>query len=883
MCRSVYGYLSCEGKVNAHCYRRAEVSDLTISLINRCGRILRPLILALCIATRLSEVEAHQVGILRGDQQKAQLVVDGTPTALFFARQLSSPDELEAYKEAGFNTVWVDVSYGPNTLLQLSEAERLLEAAKDEGLFAVVCIDARPPAGIRMSVYDWRYISFAQSWLRQVVKQLGKHTNIVAWATTNFPDERAAESGGYDDEGFRAFLAHTYGDLKALSHAFGVPIADLRALNQKLAMTIDDLQSPTQYGHSSLSGAIYRWCSLKWLMWFWGKVIRDSDAHRPILTGLLSTYRGISSVPSIYDGIVTATFPYACEPELQSHNVHSVSIGRCGNAFLVIPVIASQLGAKTISLQQLIRWIQLAALNGACGIGFNSWQPFKSDERLRKVLSELLRQLTEAGIWHATPFTHAAILYIPFAEGFVQDGMPLYGYATPHGYVNAQPQRLILGEPNGLLNAFKLGTRYGQLDCLSIESLWRINPSRYSLILMPAPLFISPHVVDQTGVVHYNLGMPTPPDHLSEMGLKEEPLKLFPKWLTNFVASGGVLVSDIGASLSPAGEPFRLMPQDFAMLFGVVGARMLIVEPNLALGMSILFRHPLFPSLHEGYILGEDEMPFRTIAAVLRFMGAQPYALMMRHARRTRRITSEAVAMCINRFGRGFAIYAPTLLWANWNTASKSFEAFHGDLLSREAKVELLSSPSLVNDELKVALFDRGVALVNLSGETQLASIRVDAALFGAGALTNACTEFPIGVQSRHIVIHKFVQPLEMAFVKRLPIAVDCEGRFVAVIQRYDSKRIELTLYGSDAVIKVKNGRLAIGAIQPAKFSVTVSSGEYEVAPHSKHAVSISVASTSRYDIQDERSEAIVQADVNGRLRLKANGTVVRIEVRREG
>lgn len=855
--------LSCDAKRNGRSY----------------GKIVMLSIMALSLIPSALGICANRVSVLRVDDRKPILLIDGKPTPLFFARGLTSIEELTAYREAGFNCIWVDLAYGQDALAKLASSERLLEAAEKEGLFAIVSIDATPPKGMLMSIYDARYISFLRSWLAQVVKSLSKHENVVAWATTNFADERMAEHGGYGDEGFRAYLADTYGDAKALSFAFGIPIVNLSTLTQQIAMTADDLQSPTHYGHASISGALYRWCSLRWLLWLWGKVIRDADPTRPIFTGLLSTYRSIASVPSIYDGVITATLPLACEPDFEFHNAHAISIGRRSNTSIVIPVMASQSGSRKISLTELIRWVQLAAFGGASGVGFNSWQPFKSNENLREALSELLAQLSEAEIWHATPLAHAAILYIPFAEGFVQDGMPLYGYATPHGYMDAQPQRLILGEPNGLFYAFKLGSRYGQLDYITIESLVSVNPYRYSLILMPSPIFISPHVVGQGGEVLYGLGMPKAPAHLSQDGLREEAFLSLPQWLANFVLNGGVLISDIGASLSPAGEPFRLMPVEFAKLFGVAGARMLIVEPNLELGMSILFRHPLFPSLNEGYMLGDGEMPFRAIAAVLRFIGAQPYALMMRSPRRTRKITSEAVAMCINQFGRGFSVYAPTLLWANWNSASESFEAFHSDLLRRGAMVELLSSPRLIDSDVNVALFDSGIALMNNSGITRLASIRVSADAAGGISLANACVEFPVGSRSEHFIVQRFLQPLELALTKWLPIAVDCGDRFVALVHKYDANGISFTLYGRDAVISAEDGRLRVRATKPVSFKVSISSGEYEIVPNSKHIVTLSTTGLKG----DGQKVWNIVADDDGKLKLEVYGASARIEVQRAG
>ena len=819
-----------------------------------------------------------QVGLERNG--KPMITIDGKPTPLFFACGLGSDENLEEYVEAGFNTVWVDVYWGENASEQVEKADSLLKAAHSKGLFAIVCINAIPPKGIRMSIYDERYISFVRSWVPFVIERLGKHRNIIAWATTSFPDELAALNNGYDDEGFRTYLLDTYGDVETLSRAFGIPITNLNQLTQQLVMNIDDLQSPTLYGHSSLSASIYRWCSLRWLLQLWCEVIRNSGDARPIITGLLSTYRSIASVPAVYDGVTVAPLPSVCEPDLELHNAHAVAIGRMGNTKLVLSVVASSIGKKKVSLKQLINWVQAAVFNGACGIGFTAWEPFKNDPELRGSISELLKQINDCGIMCATPITHSAILYMPFAEGYIRDDVPLYGFATPNGETFGKPYRLILGEPNSLLNAFKLGMRYGLIDCLTLDSLPQIAPQSYSCIFLPTPILFSPYVIGEFGEELYGFGMPKQPTSLTQLGSKDDAFVLFSQWLLSFVANGGVLLSDIGVSLSPAGHIFKLMPADLAKLFGVAGARTLIVAPEVALSASVLYRHPLFPSLYEGYLLGGDELPFRTVAAVLHFIGAKPYALMMRHPRRTRRLSSEAVAICINSFGKGFAVYAPTLLWANWQPHSNDFAMFHSDLLSAHSEVELLSARSLLDDEVKVALFEKGVALLNLSDETKLAVVKVKADAVNGGSFLNACVEYPHGSRSQSIVVHKFIQPLELAFVRSLPILASCNERFVVLVSRYDEKGIAMKLYGSDATIGYEGGRFVLSARKANSFRLSIFSGKYEIKPNSRHIVALAVVDPSASLERKERLiKGVVVASSKGVLELEVKGAVISIEV----
>lgn len=838
------------------------------------------LVVHVVLATMLCADVAFGIQVGLEHKGKPMITIDGKPTPLFFSCGLTSHEDLEEYAEAGFNTVWVDVRWGEDVDEQMERVEGLLKAAHAKGLFAIVCINAVPPTGIRMSVYDERYVSLVRSWIPSVIGRLGKHRNIVAWATTSFPDEMAVSNNGYDDEGFRRYLLDTYGDVETLSRAFGVPITNPSQLTQQLVMNIDDLQSPTLYGHSSLSASIYRWCSLRWLMQLWYEVIRQSDGTRPIITGLLSTYRSIASVPAVYDGVTVAPLPSVCEPDLDLHNAHAVAIGRMGNAKLVLSVITSSIGGKKVSLKQLVNWVQAAVFNGACGIGFTSWEPFKNDPELRGSVSELLKQMNDCGILCATPITHTAILYMPFAEGYVRDGVPLYGFATPNGEAFGKPYRLILGEPNSLFSAFKLGTRYGLVDCLTLDALTKIAPQSYSCILTPAPILLSPHVVGEFGEELYGFGMPRQPRSLTQSGSKDDPFALFSSWLMSFVANGGVLLSDIGVSLSPAGHIFRLMPADFAKLFGVVGARMLIVAPEVALSMSVLYRHPLFPSLYEGYLLGGDELPFRTIAAVLHFVGAKPYALMMRHPRRTRRLSSEAVAMCINSFGKGFAVYAPTLLWANWRPYSKDFALFHGDLFSAHSEVELLSAHGLLDDEMKVALFDRGIAILNLSDRTKHAVVRVEADAINGSSLPNACVEYPHGSRSQSIIIHKFIQPLELAFVKSLPILVSCNERFVALVSRYDDKGIALRLYGNDATVGYEDGRFVVSARRANYFRLSIFSGEYEIKPNSRHAIALTLFDPSAPPERMEKSiKGVIVANSKGVLELELKGAVISVDV----
>ncbi|HID07698.1 MAG TPA: hypothetical protein EYP10_11205, partial [Armatimonadetes bacterium] len=563
-------------------------------------------------------------------------------------------------------------------------------------------------------------------------------------------------------------------------------MTNLARVTQVAAMTVDDLQSPIRYGHSSLSAALYRWCSLRWLMALWGATIKRYDNQRPLFTGMLSTYRAIISVPAMYDVVVPAVYPAVAEADWQTHNVHAVDMARRANASIAIPVYASQIQKEQVSIGRLMPWIELAALHGAGGVGFNSWKPFDENDELRASLSQLLDELNATGAFLATPAPTAAFLYIPFGEGFTVQEAPLYGFATPHGQPIATPPRLSIGEPNKPFASFQLGTRYGQFDYISLETLSQTAVNRYSAIFAPVPLYMSSSITGPNGQPMPALGIPTAPALLQRLGVRADPTWINPAaWLAQYVSAGGVLVTDIGASLAVGGDTFRLLPPDFAQLIGAAGIRLLIVDPNIALSMSVLFNHPLFPSLPAGSRIGATTTPFRTVAGVLRFMSARAWALMMRAPRRRRRISREAVAMCINAIGRGFVVHAPTLLWANWLPQSPDFIAFHNDLLKRRAAVNLISARGLFSPNVHVALFTDGVASLNVSTQTQLAIAEVATGAHARSTLMNAHVEFPAGSNSSAVLVRQVIQPLEFAFVGLLPIRVQCNSRFVAVVNDY--------------------------------------------------------------------------------------------------
>lgn len=768
--------------------------------------------------------------------------INEKPTSLSWAFGLEKPEEFEEYVRFGFNTVWLNIPWQQR--INWEQYDAFLDAAEQYGLYVIISTDLIPapvpgqPAVI--SPYNAIYSRAMDQWLKRLIQHYHRYPQVIAWATSHHPDRSAF----YDENGFSRYLAARYGTLERISQAWGMDITDLPRITMQVAHQIDDSVEPLRYGRPSLDAALYRRKFLSDLLNLWATTIRRHDPTRLVFTGALSTYRSIISVPTSYDAIIPFLAPDTAESDMSTHNVHAVDIARRANRFAVFPVlIPSQASNSPSSLGLVANWLNEAAMHGASGIAFSDWTKLSGNNQLEAIIQFSMKQIRETNILNATPLATTALLYVPFGEGSsTTAGFPSYGFGTPANSNDSLPSRLSISEPNRLFYSLRLGTAYGQVDYLSAESL-----TQHDLMLDKYSCILAPLAVD----------IPEPAQNR----------------LINYVNLGGVLVADMGFGSAQADGTLHILPKAMRSLFGTLGIQNYVVNSNINVTMTILQRHRLFPSLREREQIGA----FKHVLGEARFTTGRPWGLLKpgRSGGR-RRITRESSSVSIQANGAGFAVFAPAMFWANFLPGVSGFDAFHGDLFSRRALIKLSSSNTVVPPKIEFGLFDKGIAVINSgshSHETATFNVMTppgqlyDKAITRFQLKTKTLKPNETAVQAEIIVT---VPPTQLMTLWRLPIYIyaptGAQGTSIAEVRSYDRTKIELTVYGRNATVKMSGRDFTINSNNSQRLNILVKDGIYPIIPHSKHHLLI-----QRIGSGKSLKPLTVQANASGQISIETN------------
>jgi hypothetical protein len=166
-----------------------------------------------------------------------------------------------------------------------------------------------------------------------------------------------------------------------------------------------------------------------------------------------------------------------------------------------------------------------------------------------------------------------------------------------------------------------------------------------------------------------------------------------------------------------------------------------LANMELRAEMTVLFPHPLFPDLPEGTHLGDLENSFGLIMGFASGFQVEPWAesLTMRRGRRfirrdgRRRVQlgpRTFAGIFIHPYGRGYAIFATTLLWALWTPQTEGFVRFHADLLGRFASAMVI--PNGFPPPAWMSETDKGIWVINPTAKAQQVSVRLRTPLFYA-------------------------------------------------------------------------------------------------------------------------------------------------------
>jgi hypothetical protein len=618
---------------------------------------------------------------------------------------LRDPDDLPLYRQIGLTVLWVSVPYRPDG--DLSGYDRLLDTADRLGMPYIIALDLRPPAmrpPIRCAPHDVNYLLWLRRWLDIAIPYFRNRPNLLGYALGRQVDETVS----YDDEGFALFLRQKYGTLERLQQAWQLPVRDWR-IAQLTAMQSDDELSPLRYSRPSLDVALYHWTILRNLLVLWAEEVRRRDPQRMLIAGPLTTYRSLAVVPPGYQVIAPFLSPEWSESDWLTHNCQSVTIARRSGRFRALPMLTVRSrDGRIVNSEALVRWAVAAFAQGASGFVLSDWSALKESEPLRLSVMALTHRLKAEVPPDATPRPKTAILYTPFAEGVLSpDGFPLYGFAIPPRNTQAFPLRLGINEPATLF-AWLRFHGWGTVDCLTPEELTPEFLGKYRTLLAPMPAYL-------------------------DEGMQAN--------LATFVANGGIFVADFGAGAFQAEIPFQTLPTGLRELLGVWAMQQVLANMELRAEMTVLFPHPLFPDLPEGTHLGDLENSFGLIMGFASGFQVEPWAesLTMRRGRRfirrdgRRRVQlgpRTFAGIFIHPYGRGYAIFATTLLWALWTPQTEGFVRFHANLLGRFASAMVI--PNGFPPPAWMSETDKGIWVINPTAKAQQVSVRLRTPIFYA-------------------------------------------------------------------------------------------------------------------------------------------------------
>ncbi|HOF88653.1 MAG TPA: hypothetical protein PLZ36_11210, partial [Armatimonadota bacterium] len=144
-----------------------------------------------------------------------ELLIDGQPTALTFARGCDAVADVPAYRAVGFNTLLVRVdSPAP---AKLDYARALMDAARDAGLYVLLeLVPGNWTMERRAALNDEEYADHVAYFLDTVIPELKDHPRVIGWLVSTVREGQLVSDVGT----FNAFLRDKYGTVKNLCDAW---------------------------------------------------------------------------------------------------------------------------------------------------------------------------------------------------------------------------------------------------------------------------------------------------------------------------------------------------------------------------------------------------------------------------------------------------------------------------------------------------------------------------------------------------------------------------------------------------------------------------------------------------------------------------------------
>jgi hypothetical protein len=759
---------------------------------------------------------------------------------LFFFIGLQGPGAPELAKLMGLNAILYRLPRDAPARLQEVQAE--LAQVQAAGLNLILQLPTNLDLQQQLSLTAGSYWSELERYVATVVPALRATPGLVAWQTDDFL-ERALR---YADSELSLFLQRRYGSVEALNAAWGTSFSRWEYVTVASAKAAAQNQ-PWGIGVPSVDLADWMAESFRTIMQAWARLVRRYDSEHLLMTGRLSLYRSLACVPPEYDVVVPAMRPDVLENDPLTGNVHAVDMARRGGRFAVIPALYLPLPPSPLFYQgRLTSWALEAAAHGARGIALEDWtrfttlpragegkprplDPERVLERARLLGQQLAPLTAAAGAWRVECRPSFAFLWTPYAGGLEAFKVPAYGYLE--SWSTEEPSRLFF--------AFRRGCAWGPPDYLTPADVPVVSLEQYGAILAP-----------------HALSLPQPAAQALE----------------DWVASGGLLVADVGLGMYQSGDWHRLP----APLDAVMGLAQLVGGAEQTTNWQVARVHRLLPELPPGQVaLGlVDPRLWRGPAPAT---ARQPWAVQGWMAFAHESLDAPAVAIASTQptpdkkgrlvagifahaHGLGGGVFATFRLWGRWNPGDPLFATFHEMLCGRRGTYRL--GGGFWPEDFVVVPARGGAYLLALAaGLAELTAYQAQDQLHsGAYCLTSAEWRRPDGRRAGDVQMLVEAPALALVPLRRLPVAVrPYERSCWAHVDLYGPKALQLTIYGDRPVLRRSNRGLSLTRGLPVPVRVIISDGEYAVRPGSVHRVTIVEAGRAPQQTQ-------VTADAAGQL-----------------
>jgi len=659
--------------------------------------------------------EGRKVDVRLGEAPsgKRVVLVDGKPQPLHWAN-LAGGDE--DYRRAGFNTVFAELRWrGPEGEGKVPSVEEffpdwdaMLLVIKRQGFFVNIYIHCNVHEALggvpEVPNEEWR------SAIQRIVQRYSKITNLVGWT---FLDEYA-DVLSYSHEGFQDFLREEYGSVKRLNVVWGSDYERFEDVRLEYARnglgrpeeSVKQERFPFGIGPKAFDSARFKIERTARANNTFEEAVREVDPFTPIWSGANNLGWASAQIPTTW-GAFFDFYPESSGNDMLTHHVWAMDIGRGPNARPAMQMVLPEQSVRFnwhLDSRVLRGWMVESAIHGAAGITVWPWSFLGKDNRAGDRSSSIeridqvgmtIRQLEACGLFTMMPLPTIAVLYQPYAEGWGNVSQ-VYGVL-----------RHPTGEPLPLFQELRFGTKFGQVEYLTNNTLSQARFDDYGVIIAQF-----------------------------SCDLTEEALLL----LKEYVENGGVLLADAGFDCMRAGKTVTSMSDEAEKLFGIRSLK--VSDP----GPGEFVATGEYGDLLGGLVAGEDrtrrlrhfllDVKTSTAKAALKGPGRQ--------------------GLFVNEVGKGYAIFISGLAWRENTTIDPLLRKIHQALFKRRAKIELVggedwdsvSKHPWYAQGFEIALFGDGYILQNRSDYQENAP---------RGAQATSFTVRAQGTERQHVLFPRTV------------------------------------------------------------------------------------------------------------------------------